>query len=306
MQYIIILAVVQGLTEFLPISSSGHLELFKHIPYLTDQSIDDFENLSANFLNLILHVGTLLAVIFYYRTQLWTILKVIINVSARAFSSLGNQSEIIDQETSSRFGIERDSDIFKLLFYLFISCLMLFPVIFFKDYLDIFLRKNPTDPVSLITLGIIFIINGIILNSSYLVFKYSRKNKGITLITSVIIGLSQNIAILPGISRSGCTITSAVWFKVHRRVAVNYSMLLSIPTILGGVLLEFKDLSFRSGGFDSSLIILLLIGILISFVIGLWSIRFLVRLVDKMLFYQFGIYTAIIGIFCILFSLWVI
>ncbi len=242
---VIILSVIQGIAEWLPISSSGHLALV--------QSIFGYENLSFD---VFLHLASILAVIIL----LWKdIVKLIYPWSKNNFR------------------------------YLFILLIAIIPAglvgIFFRNYIEgVF--ANPQ------YVGILFIISGIIVYST----KFSKiKDKNIGFFDSIIIGIFQALAVFPGISRSGATISSGMFRGIKRNEAVKFSFIMAIPLVLGAGLFEAKDMVLSN--IDP---MLLIISFIITFVISLVSIKLLLKIINKEKFYLFGIYNISLGILVIM------
>lgn len=321
MIYILILALVQGLTEFLPVSSSGHLEIFKHIPWLAEAGAGLRGQISENMFNLVLHFGTLLAVLLYFYRDLlailtggWQFLRLSGAEKKQWWAWWRGRSEkpesfvqteaAISPESEAAAEIESSPDAVRELFYLFVACLPLLVVPIFKDQLDGLLRGGSQGAVSLNTLAIIYAFNSLILLSTYALRGNGRSLRMIGLTSAVIIGFSQVIAILPGISRSGITITTALWLGIHQVKAARFSLLLSIPTILAGILLEGKDmLESATPGAAGPAWGPLLAGVLVAFLVGWASIRFLIALVRDMRFHHFGVYTLLLALFLVFWSL---
>lgn len=251
----IILGIIQGITEFLPVSSSGHLKLAQHFFHL--------QNLSQFILfDLICHIGTLFAIFMMFRKEIRSIFT---------------------------------SDKTKL-FQIFLATLPLFPlVLLLKPIKSIF--NNPE------YLGYCFIATSIIL---YLGIKLSEVKPEKTLekrrfIDPLIIGISQSVAILPGISRSGSTISTAKILGWTNDQAVTFSFLLAIPAILGGLTLELFGLIFNE---SQSLLPDLsfthyFVALITSFIFGYFSLSLLKRLASKQKFMYFVWYCLLIGILTI-------
>lgn len=256
----IILGVIQGLTEFLPISSSAHLNLF---PWLLKwQSMPDSFDVA-------LHVGTLLAIVVYFFKD-W--IKLIV----------GGYKQVVKKEKT----IEG-----KIFWQLVIATI---PAGILSLILDKISSKIIGDNLNLkmILIAIALIVMGILL---YWVDKNSKsivKYEKITLKQSILIGISQALAAaFPGVSRSGITMTVARWLKIDRESAAKYSFLLATPITAAAVIFSLGDLELTSLSFW--------IGVVTSFIVGILVIKFLLNYLRKGSFKVFAIYRIIIGLIII-------
>lgn len=240
----IILGIIQGLTEFIPVSSSGHLVIAQHF-------IKGFTQPGVLF-DVTLHLGTLIAVILYFRDRIIIILKDI-----------------------------------KLLGFIVLGTIPagLIGFLFKKTFEDMF------SDVKLV--GLMLIITGIIIFIADKVKKSEKDIKSLTWLDSIIIGFAQAIAIIPGISRSGSTISGGIFLGFDRKTAMEFSFLLSIPAILGAAVLEAKHAT--GSDFASVNIIVYLIGLIVAAVIGYLSIKVLLNFLQKQKLYFFSIYCWIAG-----------
>ena len=256
----IILGVIQGLTEFLPISSSAHLNLF---PWLLKwQSMPDSFDVA-------LHVGTLLAIVVYFFKD-W--IKLIV----------GGYKQVVKKEKT----IEG-----KIFWQLVIATI---PAGILSLILDKISSKIIGDNLNLkmILIAIALIVMGILL---YWVDKNSKsivKYEKITLKQSILIGISQALAAaFPGVSRSGITMTVARWLKIDRESAAKYSFLLATPITAAAVIFSLGDSALTSLSFW--------IGVETSFIVGILVIKFLLNYLRKGSFKVFAIYRIIIGLIII-------
>jgi len=255
---ILFLSAVQGLTEFLPISSSGHLVLFQQLFGLSQPMI---------FFDVLLHIGTLFAIFFYFRQDLLKLLN-----------------GILKKEKSS----------LKILWLLILGSLpaAAFGFLFEKQINDVF--------NSLILLGISFLLTGLLLFST--IFIKDSKNIDIAKgkwFDAILIGFFQAIAILPAISRSGSTIVSGLWRGFSKEEAFRFSFFLAIPAILGALLLETKSAT----QFSSLQLFQGLIGMVVAGVVGYLSLALLQRVLKSKKIWIFGIYCSILGLIILLFNL---
>lgn len=270
------------MTEFLPVSSSGHLAMFENIPFFTSYSAELQKSVSLLGFNVILHLGTLLAVLVYYRKDIWNI----------ALMSLRDLS----QKNFKGEGI-------RIVFLLFFATLPVLTVPFYIDFVD-----QVTN--SLTYVAIFFIFNGLLLSlTDFFVIRKKKHHEHLTNIhemsfwQAMVIGFFQLLSVFPGISRSGSTISGGfIISSMKGEEAVRFSFFMSIPVLLGAILVEGKDYfeqSVSTAGHQS--ILLLLLGMVASFAAGMASLRMLIWLGKKLLFYPFGFYTILLGITLLIF-----
>lgn len=246
----IFLGLVQGFTEFLPVSSSGHLALASHFL--------NVENPGLTF-EIVLHVGTLLSVLVYFRPQLW-----------RLFLSLFNRQ--MKEEH-------------RMIFYLFIGTLPAAVIgLSLKHYFEAV--SNQPRVVALL----LCVTGGLLLLPR--LFPKKRGDQSMTLRTSLIMGIGQAFAILPGISRSGSTIVSGMLSGVNPAKAAEFSFLLAIPAIGGAAVLGLRDLD----GIDSSLVIPYLTGGVVAFISGLIAVYAVLSSIRKGKFEYFAYYCIAVGL----------
>ncbi len=247
----VILAVVQGVTEWLPISSSGHLVIVQEwlIP----------EELPLIF-NVMLHVGTLGAVLLMFWRDIVEILRALVR---------------LDFKTEEG----------KLALYIAVGSVpAAFIGLLFHDIFESFFNN-------LFAVGIALLITG-----SFLYVSKRRKNsKELSWLDSLLIGIAQGVSIIPGISRSGATITTGLWRKVGKEKAFRYSFLLSIPAIIGATAIESTRVNV--GDVDVAVMFL---GVVISMIVGYVSLKFLLKVVLKEKFHLFAYYCWTVGAIIIL------
>lgn len=248
---ILILALIQGLTEWLPISSSGHLVIMEKILGL---------NLPLMY-NITLHIGTLIVVLTFFRKDVKDIIKAII--------SLNFKSE------EGKFGI----------FIIIGSIPIAISGFLFYDFFKSLFSN-------LLAVGFALLITGCVLFFSEKRIGYRKMQN----FDSLIIGLTQAITIIPGISRSGLTISAALLRKIDKTITFRYSFLLSVPAILGATLIDLKEFTVMNAD-----VILLLLGVLTSMIVGYVSLILLRRLVLNGKIHFFAYYCWTIGIVIILF-----
>jgi undecaprenyl-diphosphatase len=238
----IIISIIQGLTEFLPVSSSGHLAIFQNIIGNVNVSLDAF-----------LHLATLLAVIVYFFKDILLILK-------------------------DFFTLKTESENFKLAIYLIIATIPAGIVGYlFRETIESLFSN-------LFFISIGFIITGLFLFTASL---KPSTNKQPTLKNTFIIGLSQALALIPGISRSGSTTSTGILLGLSKQNAIRFSFLLSIPAILGAVILNFSDISFSAN---------LIIPFVLTFLIGLFSIYLFMNIIKTRNLKYFAYYCWLLAI----------
>ena len=244
---IIILGILQGLTEFLPVSSSGHLVIAQ---YILDMEY------SGNTIEILFHIGTLGSVLFIFFDDIKNI-----------FISYNKNA--------------------KLLFYIFIASLPGVVIgLTFKSQIELYFDNLIYVGFSLCFTAIILIISS----------KTKIKNSKHTILSSIIIGFAQAVAILPGISRSGMTISFALLLGFSPKESARFSFLLSIPIITGaGLVGLISNNSIKI--FPTELVVL---AVITSFLTGVVALKFLLRILEYGKFYIFGIYCLFIGLVIII------
>ena len=260
-----LLGTIQGLTEFLPISSSGHLVIFQHFLGIYSENIA-FE--------VVVHLGTLLSVIvIYYRD-----LKQMINAF---FNGITHRNVAVRYRTDFYF---------QLSIFVILGTIPAALVGFlFEDFLVSIFHN-----VRLV--GVTLLITGVVIFGTHWQ-KASRQS--ITASKSLLIGLAQAIAILPGISRSGFTISGALYLGIGRNEAARFSFLLAIPAIAGAALLHLIELF--SGNITEVNATALLTGFAFSFGIGYIAIRLLLSVLQSGYFKYFAPYCLAAGIIVLIF-----
>jgi len=258
----IIYGVIQGVTEFLPVSSSGHLALLPQVLEITDPGVA---------FDLSMHIGTALAVMIYFKRDLGKL--------TLEFFNLFN------------FKKPRNPHVVNLLFATMISFLI---ILLIKKYASDFGRSPLMIAINLIVFGLLM----------WGVDKFCKPNSKqkidqmIMWKASFFIGFMQALAIFPGVSRSGITITTGRFFMLTREQSSRFSFLLSLPVIWGGFIFKLPELT-GAPAFD---FINCLIGTLVSFFTGILTIHFFISTINKIGFGGFTIYRIILALM-ILFTL---
>lgn len=270
---VIIQAVVQGLTEFLPVSSSGHLSVIQHITGYSGES--------ALILMIVLHLGTLVAVCAAFWKTIWGMIK-------EFFLTVG---DIFTRKFSWRdMNANR-----RMMIMVIIATLILVPVYLFKDFFTA--REGDGD---IIFEGIAFIFTAVML---FLADRCHGVKTGeqMSVKDAVTVGLFQCVALFPGVSRSGSTTAAGLFCGLEKETAVSFAFVLGIPAILGGSVLELGDALKSDMELDW---IALGIGFIVAATVGFLAIKLVKWLIKKDKFKVFGIYTAVIGLLCVIGGVW--
>lgn len=271
----IILGVIQGITEFLPISSSGHMSLFYHFAGISGETTGLF--------SAMLHIGTLVAILIVFYKPIYELFVEFFAVIKDIFT--GKFTLKLNKLSASR----------RMLFMFIVSSVpllfLLIPVGNGMNFMDLF-GKFGTDN-SIKAEGICFMFTGLLLLLGSFTEESTKKFQKIYPFQAFLIGVAQLFAAcFPGISRSGSTISTAMCCRVSKKDAVRYSFILCIPAVLASGLVEFKDAMEYEGVIE---IAPLLIGVVVSAVVGVFGIKLLQLLVSKNLFKYFGYYCLGLG-----------
>lgn len=252
----IILGIIQGLTEFLPVSSSGHLELGKAI--LGDNSVPE----ESLLFTVVLHFATALSTIVVFRNDIWEIFKGLLQFK---------------WNEESQFSIK-----------IIISMLPAVCVgLFFEEQLEAFFGGNVR------FVGFMLLITALLL---FFADKAKDTNKKVSFGNSLIVGISQAIAMLPGISRSGATISTSVLLGVDKSKAARFSFLMVVPLIFGKIA---KDLMSGDLTFNGENNVAMGAGFIAAFIAGLAACTWMIKLVRKSKLTYFAIYCLIVGLIAI-------
>lgn len=264
----VVLGIVQGLTEFLPVSSSAHL-LF--IP-----KILNWEDIPDSF-EVALHFGTLLAILLVFFNDWIKMIKASFTVVKEKIKNKDNMN--IDKDTMQKA---------KIFLYLIVSTIFVALVSYFIDKKRSALKESKY--MTYIMAGSL-IFMGLAL---YFVDKYKKNKKSLKDIKfkeAFLVGISQIIALIPGMSRSGTTITTARLFEINKKDAAKYSFLLATPIIFAATVLKVKEFVFT---------VPFIIGVLVSFITGYLVLKFFMKYLETKDYKVFAVYRVVIGIILIL------
>ncbi len=287
MEYLqsIILGAVQGLTEFLPISSSGHLTIFQHLMGINGEG--------SLALEVFLHIGTLIAVIaVYYKTFL---------------DMIKEMGRFIRDLFTGKLKGQKPTEDRHMLYMFVITCVPLLVIICpigndmkVKDLAEMITGSH----AALLVVGIALLITSALLFYGTYVSRHKDNIRGrVEIKDAIVIGLTQLVsAMLPGLSRSGSTISAGMISGVEKNYMVRYSFVLGTPAIIAATILEFKglleegtELAISAGP--------IVVGIIVAAIVGVLSIKLLERLVKTDKFIVFGYYCLIVGAIATVFGI---
>ena len=278
----LLLGIIQGVTEFLPISSSGHLSLFRQL--------FNIETDTAGLFSAMLHIGTLVAILLMFYKPIYELFEECILCL----------KDIVTGKFT--FNLKKMSATRRMLFMFVVSCVPLLILLIptgketnLMDSVSVFSNDE-----SLLAEGICFMVTGFLLVLGTTLNANYKTKKNVTPLTALIIGVAQFFAAcFPGISRSGSTISAGLCCGVSKKSMIRYSFILSIPAVLAGGIVEFKD------AMETDVIVPvfpLIVGVVASAVVGVFAIKLLQILMKKDLFKYFGFYCIILGFVTTIFS----
>lgn len=259
-----LLGAVQGLTEFLPVSSSGHLVIFQKLLNIAEGNVS---------FDIIIHLASLSAVLFFFRHDFLAIFRKLSCSDGKAMAVTANKGEIPQPNYP------------KIIIFIFCASLVTALIGFkFKERFESLFSS-----LGFVVLGLV--ITGIILFLTKFKADVKAKNQDkLNIWDGLIVGLAQSLAIAPGISRSGLTISAGLFMNIERRLAVRLSFLLSIPAILGAAIFKIKDLE------AVTIAPAYLIASFISaFIFSFLALKLLVLLVEKLKLHYFAYYCWLVA-----------
>lgn len=267
---VIVLGIVEGITEWLPISSTGHLIIVNE--FLKLKASDAF----VEMFNVVIQLGAILAVIVLYFKRLWP----------------------IDKKKDSK-GLEWNKDKLILWAKILVACVPAGIIgILFDDKIDEIFYNPYVVSVTLIIYGVAFIL--IEIRNCNKEFKITDV-RAMTFKTALIIGLFQVLALIPGTSRSGATIVGAMLIGTSRTAAAEFTFFLAIPVMAGASLVKILKFVSDGTGFTQNELYMLIIGMLVAYLVSMLVIKFLMSYIRKHDFKPFGVYRIILGIAVLLY-----
>ena len=267
----ILLGLVQGIAEFLPISSSGHLAIAQNLLHLQTEV--------PEFYDVLLHLGTLLAVFVAY----WQDIRDMIGEFFRGVGDLARRSTPTPVPPARR-----------MIVLIIIATLPLFAVLPIRGAV-----QGLSD--NMVFIGCALIVTGFLLFASDLMRKGKKTERHATWTDALMVGVGQALATMPGISRSGMTITAGCFCGFERRFAVRFSFLMSIPAILGANILSIADA--LEAGVNWAELPMYLVGVVVAAVTGYLCIRLLKMIADKGRFGFFAYYCWGVGVLTLVMSI---
>lgn len=268
-----VLGFVQGVAEFLPISSSGHLTLLQHFFGMPEPD---------QLFNILLHFATLLAVCVYY---LQDVVEMIVEFF-RGIASLFSRQPSHGNPPEAR----------RLVLLVIVGTLPLFVVMLIKDQVEA-LGSSP------VFVSCALLVTGCVLFLSDRMAGGKKTARNAAMKDVLLVGVAQGCATIPGLSRSGCTISAGMAVGFDRKFAVRYSFLMSLPAVLGATILEVKDVFGAEGGLPEGMLPKYLLGMVIAGVVGYFSIRLVNLLASKGKFGAFAYYCWAAGLIFLILSL---
>ncbi len=272
----IILGLVQGVAEFLPISSSGHLSLLQHFMGLANPE-------EYLLFDVLLHLGTLVAVFVVYWRDVVDMVRdfvaLIAGLFRRRYDSMGG-----DDKTPN----------LRLIMMLIVATLPLIVVVPIKSHVEQLYGNT-------VFIGCALLATGIILFLSDRIHRGRKTARTATMTDALIVGLGQAVAIVPGLSRSGSTISVGMMRGFDRKFAVRFSFLMSIPAILGANILSVSDAVKQ--GIDPKMLPIYLVGMAVAAVFGFFAIKLVNMLAQKGKFGKFAYYCWAVGLVAIVSTL---
>lgn len=261
----ILMGLIQGVAEFLPISSSGHLSLFQHF-----FGMENFEETQA-FFTVLLHFGTFISVCLVY----WRDIVELIREFFLGISSLFSRSGKRTAPPPAR----------RMVMLIIVATLPLFVMVLLQDAINTLFANN-------LLVSCALIATGFILFFSDRLAKGRKTAKNATVTDALLVGCAQAVAIIPGVSRSGSTISAGMMLGFDRSFAVRFSFLMSLPAVLGANVLSLKD---AVSTITPESIPVYLAGVAVAAVVGYFAIRLVKTLADKGKFGNFAYYCWAVG-----------
>ena len=274
----IILGILQGLTEFLPVSSSGHLVLGQNFFGITEPALA---------FDISVHMGTFAATVAVFRKEILSILKSLRDFASNPFCGK------TDSGTGSGGRIGKNDPNIKTALLIITGSIPTACIGYFlKQYEHMIFASVPLAGTMLLVTGTFLWLTRSLDQGGTTVEGFRHK-------TAFLVGICQGLAVIPGISRSGATISMAVFAGIERKTAARFSFLLSLPAIFGAQLLSLKDSIGTNAGFSEAA----LYGTVVSFITGYFALVLLLKIVNQGKFYMFAPYCWALGVLALLSAL---
>ena len=268
----VLLGILQGITEFLPVSSSGHLVITKNLFNLNEPDL---------FFDTMVHFGTLIPVLLIFKEDLGTILRKLFTLISQVSSQNQCKKALTDNPQLRLIGL--------------IGIAIVPTAVIGILFKDLFERLF----ASVLMVGISLVLTGTLLSLTRIASHPQKKVEGMTFVDAIVIGFSQALAITPGISRSGATISIALFLGIDRELAGRFSFLILIPAVLGAIIVNFR----LPETYVLSYFSIILAGTTAAAITGYFSLRVLLRFVRQGKLYCFSPYCYGVGLFAILFAI---
>ncbi len=279
---VVFLGIVEGITEWLPISSTGHMILVDEFVHL---------NVTEDFFQMflvVIQLGAILAVVVIYWSKLWPFHR-------KRMGQKSAWAQISDKKVLG--GLQRWLDKYadkgKIILWLkiLVSCLPAMIIgLPFNDWIELHLNNYAVVSIALIVYGVLFIV---IENYNKTRTASICRMRDITFKTALLIGVFQVLALVPGTSRSGATIVGGILLGTSRQLAAQYTFYLAIPVMFGASLLKLLSFGFS---FTSQEAVILLVGMAVAFAVSILAIKFLMSYIKKHDFKVFGWYRIVLGV----------
>ena len=281
----LILGIVQGLTEFLPVSSSGHIEIARYLLESQEATADGELASSGIVSQLDAKKNTLMTVVLHFATALSTVVvfrNEILEILSGLFRGVRKTG------SKSKEGAETYSEEFWFCVKIVISMIPAATIgVLFQDQIESLFSGR------MVLVGAMLFVTGILL---LLADRAKVTDKPVSVLDAVIVGVAQTVAILPGISRSGATISTSVLLGIDRTRAAKFSFLMVVPLIFGKMALDvLKAVTGSESMFENADFVALGIGFVASFVTGILACQWMIKLVKACQLYWFSIYCFLVG-----------
>ncbi len=275
----IVLGLVQGLCEFLPVSSSGHLVIFQNVFGMDSSAAENI------LFNVMLHLSTIIAVFIAFRKRIFKIIKAAISLIGDIFKG--------------KFSFKNSDGDKKMVVMVVVATLPLFAFALIEEQIEMLFSSLLLVGIALLVTATFLILSDIATAKAAVHAKAKDASKA-TLIDSIVVGLFQCIALIPGVSRSGSTITAGLLRNFDRELAVEFSFILSIPAVLGSTVLNIKDAVKMLSGANMGPYFA---GMAVALISGLLAIKFVKFIVNKNKFGKFAYYCIAAGLVAIGYAL---